>query len=903
MTYENFIEYLKERKTIKQYEAENRYRILKDYIFVSFDFVKRNKREVFFEYLYRFILEDMECEEKNDEHGPEFCKMYNNIKERINLPIDELKSREVVDFDYENEVLVIAFRILKYFEWDENNKRLFLRWDRNTIPEVRVYNDYKSNVFTFVITQGNIDYASLKIVEKRIDSLKKEIEYLNDFVLNYYQEHFLDIFRITKIVFDKEDITNKFIQGEVKFTASFEIIQKLIGPLYLNRESYGIRELIQNAVDACAKKDNHDGKINIKYIEGDNPQIIIKDNGIGMNEEIIINNFLTIGESTKNEGNSIGKFGIGILAAFLLADKMKFKTCYNAGEYLYESEPIELDAVKNKDKFINIKIVENEDNFQGTEIALELKKNIIENDKIIKICDGVKYNTKELLVNFLGIKNYYGNIWYRYSEQLKKFHDAICSKANDNNIQFATTEDDIRFDKDEKLKFYEDIVADVGDFVNQELIELDEDEKFELKKRLDNCCKKLSNNIKQLSHLKAYAVFTYLQANKWFLNRDKTTEITFYDKEDKLESICNIDVNVIEDDGKGEYKLEKIDELDAAYIWSKEKEFQGNVFCNSMLIPAKYQYETSLKNVFKILPTILIDEKENSKIEIDLARENCKLKVGNKNYEEKILSYILQDCLQDLENNAKYLQDISWIYFVDSDSKIKKAIKNKFWLVNNINKKYFMVFLNTLTEWSKKHKSDIVEQLQKDYGNNIMVEFVVDNLNIGTTYNNIDSNDLYVAAISNAVLIIDNGELERIRNFSVSHLKALALAANNIYGDIDVYIKNQLKLNTDSLSRYKNDIEYKEKFKILDDNKEVYCLNYSYYREMRVLHKLPDSVHAIMELKFVDYNACCEFYKQISMVSGRRNYIWNGFQEGISGMQQLESELDELLLKQYELNI
>ena len=126
------------------------------------------------------------------------------------------------------------------------------------------------------------------------------------------------------------------------------------------------------------------------------------------------------------------------------------------------------------------------------------------------------------------------------------------------------------------------------------------------------------------------------------------------------------------------------------------------------------------------------------------------------------------------------------------------------------------------------------------------------------------------------------------------------MAANNIYGDIDVYIKNQLKLNTDSLSKYKNDIEYKEKFKILDDNKEVYCLNYSYYREMRVLHKLPDSVHAIMELKFVDYNACCEFYKQISMVSGRRNYIWNGFQEGISGMQQLESELDELLLKQYE---
>lgn len=894
MIDKNFEEYIKNKKhVINEFEAEKRYIILKDYIFASFNFVKGNKEKVFFEYLYSFILEDMEYVAENDEHGPEYSKMYDNIKERIDLSIDELKNREVVDFDYENEVLVIAFRILKYFKLDKDNKRLFLRWDNKTIPEVRVYNDYKSNVLTFVITGEDVDYSSLKSIEQGIDSLKKEIEYLNDFVLNYYQEHFLDVFRITKIVFDKNDITNKFIQGEVKFTASFEIIQKLIGPLYLNRESYGIRELIQNAVDACTKKDKCNGKVDIKYIEDDNPKIIIKDNGIGMNEEIIINNFLTIGESSKKDENSIGKFGIGILAAFLLADKMKFKTCYNAGECYYESELIELEAVTNKDKFINIKIIENKDNFEGTEITLELKEDIIENDKINKICNDVKNDTKELLINLLGKRNYYGNIWYGYSEQLKNFEVFICAEENQVNIQYDKIDD-------EQLKFYQDIVAKARDFVDNKLNELEENKKIELKNKIDNCCKKLSNNIKQLSHLKAYAVFTYLQANKWFLNRDKTTEITFYDKEDKLESICNIDVNVIEDDGKGEYKLEKIDELDAAYIWSKEKEFQGNVFCNSMLIPAKYQYETSLKNVFKVLPTILIDEKENSKIEIDLARENCKLKVGNKNYDEKILSYILQDCLQDLENNAKYLQDISWIYFVDSDSKIKKAIKNKFWLVNNINKKYFMVFLNTLTEWSEKHKSDIVEQLQKDYGNNIMVEFVVDNLNIGTTYNNIDSNDLYVAAISNAVLIIDNGELERIRNFSVSHLKALALAANNIYGDIDVYIKNQLKLNTDSLSRYKNDIEYKEKFKILDDNKEVYCLNYSYYREMRVLHKLPDSVHAIMELKFVDYNACCEFYKQISMVSGRRNYIWNGFQEGISGMQQLESELDELLLKQYE---
>lgn len=168
MIDKNFEEYVQNRKIrINMFEAESRYTILKDYIFVSFDFVKRNKKKAFFEYLYNFILEDMGYEGETDEHSPEFGKMYNNIKERIDLSIDELKNREVVDFDYENEVLVIAFRILKYFAWNKDNKRLFLRWDRNTIPEVRVYNDYKSNVLMFVITGENIDYASVKTIEKR----------------------------------------------------------------------------------------------------------------------------------------------------------------------------------------------------------------------------------------------------------------------------------------------------------------------------------------------------------------------------------------------------------------------------------------------------------------------------------------------------------------------------------------------------------------------------------------------------------------------------------------------------------------------------------------------------------------------------------------------------------------
>lgn len=349
MLDENLKKYIKKiDDKISEFEALDRLNILKNCIFVSFDFVKENKREAFYEYLYSFILEDMGCFKEKNNHSPEYEHKYSMIKERINIPIDELKNKEIVDFDYENEALVIAFRLLKYFYLD--HEKLFLKFDESDAPNVRVYNDYRSNVFTCVLEKQDIDYVSLKLVEKRVNLLRKEIEYLNDFILNYYQEHFLDIFRITRVVFDKQDIEDNFIQGEVKFTASFRIIQKLIGPLYLNKESYGMRELIQNAVDACLKKNTYEvnassdkepyyGKIEISYVDKnvESPCIIVKDNGIGMDEKTILNKFLTIGESAKEEETSIGKFGIGILATFLLADKMKFKTCCNGDGDIYES--------------------------------------------------------------------------------------------------------------------------------------------------------------------------------------------------------------------------------------------------------------------------------------------------------------------------------------------------------------------------------------------------------------------------------------------------------------------------------------------------------------------------------------------------------------------------------------
>ena len=124
----------------------------------------------------------------------------------------------------------------------------------------------------------------------------------------------------------------------------------LAGPLYGDRPLIGLRELIQNSIDACnerftleSKKDpiSEEVSYGIKIdIDLPNKTLTISDNGMGMNEEVIKNYFLKIGSSYRyssswqetysKDGDAIvprtGRFGIGVLAGFLLGDKITIHT-------------------------------------------------------------------------------------------------------------------------------------------------------------------------------------------------------------------------------------------------------------------------------------------------------------------------------------------------------------------------------------------------------------------------------------------------------------------------------------------------------------------------------------------------------------------------------------------------
>ncbi len=132
-----------------------------------------------------------------------------------------------------------------------------------------------------------------------------------------------------------------------KFDAEVgKVLNLMINSIYTNKEIF-LRELISNASDACDKlryqvindtnllnKESDELEIQVE-IDKEKNFLSITDNGIGMNEEDMINNLGTIAnsgtqnflEKFNNKKNSnlnlIGQFGVGFYSAFMVSEIIK----------------------------------------------------------------------------------------------------------------------------------------------------------------------------------------------------------------------------------------------------------------------------------------------------------------------------------------------------------------------------------------------------------------------------------------------------------------------------------------------------------------------------------------------------------------------------------------------------
>ena len=203
-----------------------------------------------------------------------------------------------------------------------------------------------------------------------------------------------------------------FVPVPAQFDADPELLKLLIKPLYGDRPEVGVRELMQNAVDAVLER-------NITALSGDNSDstkarkamevliavksrqcnsaeadfvpsdweywIEVFDQGRGMTADTVRRYFLCAGASfrqsdawrrqfTKDDGNSTvlrsGRFGIGVLAAFLLGDRLKVRT-----RFVDDNRGLEFEA-QIDDSTIEMRYLAN--CAIGTTVAVKLSRSTFE---------------------------------------------------------------------------------------------------------------------------------------------------------------------------------------------------------------------------------------------------------------------------------------------------------------------------------------------------------------------------------------------------------------------------------------------------------------------------------------------------------------------------------------------
>lgn len=183
-----------------------------------------------------------------------------------------------------------------------------------------------------------------------------------------------------------------------KLTVDFLAITNLLmGEKIYDNKIAGLRELVQNSIDACRVRfeieqktllvgeDCYQPKIKIIFNKSDNI-VIVKDNGIGMTEDILLKYFLSVGKSYYRSDDytlygynykPIGNFGIGFLACFMLSDKVEVITRHYKHNLKYT-----LELQKNSEY---LSFTSSEDiSFVGTEIHLKYSGvlEVLENEKI-----------------------------------------------------------------------------------------------------------------------------------------------------------------------------------------------------------------------------------------------------------------------------------------------------------------------------------------------------------------------------------------------------------------------------------------------------------------------------------------------------------------------------------------
>jgi len=128
-----------------------------------------------------------------------------------------------------------------------------------------------------------------------------------------------------------------------KFKVDLSGIIDLLSEHIYSTPGVFIRELLQNATDAISAvkiyKNDFTGEVNVNLRSTPYIGMEITDNGIGLTKEEISQFLTVVGQSSKRfnqfQDDFIGKFGVGLLSAFVVSKEITIKTRSEYDEYGY----------------------------------------------------------------------------------------------------------------------------------------------------------------------------------------------------------------------------------------------------------------------------------------------------------------------------------------------------------------------------------------------------------------------------------------------------------------------------------------------------------------------------------------------------------------------------------------
>lgn len=284
-----------------------------------------------------------------------------------------LRLGDIMDFDRSRTPLGV-YQNMEFTEtksWEEWNKHLQISGWTITEHEVLFAADCKHPAF-YVAVLEFLDWIDAELRECR-QLLMKEAPRS---IAEHYLLHLPPVVDRWKI----EMADKQYLAGAFRFQLDYErILQLLMDRSLYPDPSLFLRELLQNALDACRNSEAIAKSVRAASMytpriavwdhsdDPDDPRIVFQDNGIGMSRQIVEGYFMRVGRSYYRsaeftaerqrlleagvELDACSQFGIGILSCFMVADRFEVET-YRVG-----NRPLHI-TIEGPTKYFTIRLLD-----------------------------------------------------------------------------------------------------------------------------------------------------------------------------------------------------------------------------------------------------------------------------------------------------------------------------------------------------------------------------------------------------------------------------------------------------------------------------------------------------------------------------------------------------------------